>query len=68
MDKTEIALRQYENLRKAQQMYLERKRQAKKDAGTYRPRGRPRKNADADKLFTRTSEESAEVEVASEGV
>lgn len=41
----DILVRQYEALRKAQLDYLERKRQAKKDAGTYRPRGRPRKNA-----------------------
>jgi len=42
----DILVRQYEALRKAQLDYLERKRQAKKDAGTYRPRGRPRKNAE----------------------
>jgi len=28
---------------KAMNSYVERKRQARKDAGTYRPRGRPRK-------------------------
>jgi hypothetical protein len=47
MDKTDILNRQYQALRKAQLDYLERKRQAKKDAGTYRPRGRPRKNAES---------------------
>lgn len=50
----DILVRQYEALRKAQLNYLERKRQAKKDAGTYRPRGRPPKNAD--KLYSEKSE------------
>jgi len=60
MDKIQVALRHYEAQRRAQASYLERRRQAKKDAGTYRPRGRPRK--DADKLITRTPEnEPAEV-------
>lgn len=44
MDKVDVALRHYEALRNAQLNYLERKRQAKKEAGTYRGRGRPRKN------------------------
>lgn len=43
----DILIRQYQALRKAQLNYLERKRQAKKDAGTYRPRGRPPKNQDS---------------------
>ena len=46
MDNTDILVRQYQALRKAQLNYLERKRQAKKDAGTYRPRGRPPKNTE----------------------
>lgn len=43
----DILIRQYQALRKAQHDYLERKRQAKKDAGTYRPRGRPPKNQES---------------------
>lgn len=39
-----IAMRHYQNQRNAAKAYAERNRQAKKDAGTYRPRGRPRKN------------------------
>ena len=37
------ALRHYECVKKCMRAYHERKRQEKKDAGTYRGRGRPRK-------------------------
>ena len=43
--KIAIALRHYENMKKAMNSYQERKRQAKKENGTYRPPGRPRKVA-----------------------
>jgi hypothetical protein len=43
----EVALRNYENQKKANRAYYERKRQAKIEAGTYRPPGRPPK-ADAE--------------------
>jgi len=46
----EVAMRHYANLRKAQHAYNERQRQAKKDAGTYRGRGRPRKNPEVVKV------------------
>ena len=46
----EVAIRHYANLRKAQHAYNERQRQAKKDAGTYRGRGRPRKNPEVVKV------------------
>jgi hypothetical protein len=37
------ACNHYENMKKAQTAYYERKRQDKKESGTYRGRGRPRK-------------------------
>lgn len=43
--KIAIALRHYESMKKAMNSYQERKRQAKKENGTYRPPGRPRKVA-----------------------
>lgn len=51
-------VKHYEAQRRAWAKYNERRRNEKKEAGTYRPRGRPRK--DADKLITRNPE-SAEV-------
>jgi hypothetical protein len=39
------ACNHYENMKKAQTAYYDRKRQDKKDAGTYRGRGRPRKTS-----------------------
>lgn len=38
------ALRHYEQQRKAWSAYNERKREEKRQNGTYRPRGRPRKD------------------------
>jgi hypothetical protein len=38
------ALKHYEAVKRASNAYYERKRQAKKDAGTYRGRGRPKKD------------------------
>lgn len=40
----ENAVKHYANQRKLWAVYNERRRQKKKDEGTYRPRGRPRKN------------------------
>jgi hypothetical protein len=47
MDEVKVAtaLKYYEALNKAKRAYAERQRQAKKNAGTYRPRGRPKKTA-----------------------
>ena len=42
MEKTP-AEKHYEAMKKAQAKYLEKKRDALKEAGTYRGRGRPRK-------------------------
>lgn len=39
-----IAMRNYENMRRASRAYYERKKQKKIDDGTYRGRGRPRKD------------------------
>lgn len=39
-----IAMRNYENMRRASRAYYERKKQKKIEEGTYRGRGRPRKN------------------------
>ena len=44
------ACNHYENMKKAQTAYYERKRQDKKEAGTYRGRGRPRKSVVSDSL------------------
>jgi hypothetical protein len=41
--KIEVAMRHYESQRKANAAYHERKRQAKREAGTLKPRGRPPK-------------------------
>lgn len=38
------AVRNYENMKKASRDYYARKKQQKIDAGTYRGRGRPRKD------------------------
>ena len=38
------AMRNYENMKKASRAYWERKKQKKIEEGTYRGRGRPRKN------------------------
>jgi hypothetical protein len=38
------AVRNYENMKKASREYYARKKQQKIDAGTYRGRGRPRKD------------------------
>jgi hypothetical protein len=40
----DAAVKHYQALLRAKKAYDERQRQAKKDAGTYRGRGRPRKN------------------------
>lgn len=42
------ACNHYENMKKAQLAYYERKRQDKKESGTYRGRGRPRKVKSSD--------------------
>jgi len=42
----EKALRRYEAQKKAWAAYNEKVRQKKRDEGTYRPKGRPRKNKD----------------------
>jgi hypothetical protein len=39
-----VAVRNYENMKKASRDYYARKKQQKIDAGTYRGRGRPRKD------------------------
>jgi hypothetical protein len=43
-DRIERALRHYDNMQRASAAYYERKRQAKKDDGTYRGKGRPKKD------------------------
>jgi hypothetical protein len=42
-ERVEKALRHYDNMRKASAAYYDRKRQMKKDDGTYKGKGRPKK-------------------------
>ena len=44
----ETAMRNYENMKKASRAYWERKKQKRIEDGTYRGRGRPRKNIPTD--------------------
>ena len=44
----ETAMRNYENMKKASRAYWERKKQKRIEDGTYRGRGRPRKNVPTD--------------------